>query len=59
MTVYEFYWRDEEGREHLLGILPERRRTPGRISKESIMNWGKSIANNIDINKIYFIKMEI
>lgn len=59
MTVYEFYWRDDEGREHLLGILPERRKTPERISKESIMNWGKIIANNIDINKIYFIKVEI
>jgi hypothetical protein len=60
MIVYEFYWRDEEGREHLIGILPERRKDPERISEESILNWGKVIAtHNIDINKIYFIPVEI
>ncbi len=60
MVVYEFYWRDEEGREHLIGILPERRKDPQRISKESIMNWGKLMASgNIDIDKIYFVKLEI
>ena len=60
MVVYEFYWRDEEGREHLIGILPERRKDPQRISSESIMNWGKIIASDhIDINKIFFIQVEI
>lgn len=60
MVVYEFYWRDEQGREHLIGILPERRKDPSRISKESIMNWGRIIASeNIDTDKIYFIKLEI
>lgn len=60
MVVYEFYWRDDDGQEHLIGILPERRRDPQRISKESIMNWGKLIASEkIDLNKIYFVKLEI
>jgi hypothetical protein len=40
MVAYEFYWRDEKGKEHLIGILPERRKNPERITEESIFNWG-------------------
>ena len=29
MMAYEFYWRDETGKEHFIGILPE-----GQIEKE-------------------------
>jgi hypothetical protein len=38
MIAYEFYMRDETGREHFLGILPERRANPKKITKESILN---------------------
>jgi hypothetical protein len=40
MMAYEFYWRDETGKEYLIGILPERRKDPERITKESALNWG-------------------
>ena len=59
MVAYEFYWRNEEGKEKLIGILPERRKNPDRITDESILNWGwKVVGNNPDVNKIYFVKVE-
>ena len=60
MVAYEFYWRDEEGKEHLIGILPERRKNPERITEGSILNWGwKVIGNNPDLNNIYFVRVEM
>ena len=44
----------------MLGILPERRKDPLRISYESIMKWGKLIVGDcVDINNIYFIQIEV
>jgi len=40
MTAYEFYLRDERGKEHFIGILPERRGKPERITNDSILNRG-------------------
>jgi len=60
MIAYEFYWRDEIGTEHLVGILPERRKSPKRISKESILNWvWMVIGDNLDGNNIYFVQVEL
>mgnify|MGYP001151343193 CR=1 FL=1 len=60
MTAYEFYWRDETGREHLLGILPERRKNRTRITPESIINWGKKIiVENSKVKDIFFARVEI
>jgi hypothetical protein len=60
MMAYEFYWRDETGKEHFIGILPERRKNPERITKESSLNWGwKVISDNSDVNNIYFVEVEI
>jgi hypothetical protein len=60
MVAYEFYWRDEIGDAHLVGILPERRRDPNRITEESIMNWVKKIiGDGIKINDIFFSKVTI
>jgi hypothetical protein len=39
MIAYEFYRHDKGGVTHLLGIPPERRKAPRRITEESIMNW--------------------
>jgi len=59
MIAYEFYWRDEIGKEHLVGILPERRKNPVRVTKESILNWvSMFIGNNLD-NNIYFVQVEL
>jgi len=46
MEAYEFYWRDIYGKDHLIGILPERRKDPKRITNKSIMNWGRKIVGN-------------
>ena len=40
MVGYELYcWRDPKGYE-LIGVLPERRNNPQRVTKESVLNWG-------------------
>ena len=60
MVAYEFYLRDTVKGYELIGILPERRKDPGRISEESIMNWGRMIlSKQADENDIYFIKVTI
>ena len=39
MMAYEFYWPGEGGKEHLIGVLTERRGKPERITNDSILNW--------------------
>jgi hypothetical protein len=59
MLAYEFYWLDERKKVHFIGILPERRKMPDRISKESILNWGKMvIGDNSEVKDIYYVKVE-
>jgi len=59
MVAYEFYSRDHKGRDNLIGILPERRKNPERITKESVLNWGwKVIGDHSDVNDIYFVRVE-
>jgi hypothetical protein len=60
MLAYEFYSRDEIGRDNLIGILPERRKNPQRITQESIINWGRIVAgDNTQVKDISFIQVEI
>lgn len=60
MVAYEFYVKDSIEKFHLLGILPERRKDPLRITYESIMNWEKLIVgDSVDFNNIYFIQIEV
>jgi hypothetical protein len=60
MTAYEFYWRDKEGRDHFIGILPERRKNPERITQDSILNWGrKVVGDHTGVKDISFIQVEI
>ena len=60
MMAYEFYWRDEKGEDHFIGILPERRRKPERITQESILNWGwKVIGDKSNVKDIYFVKVDV
>jgi hypothetical protein len=57
MVIYKFYYMDEKGRGHLVGILPERRRLPIRITQQSVMNWWRKIVGHIPMQKghrIYF-----
>jgi len=62
MLSYEFYWKDEIGKIHLIGILPERRRDQNRVTKDSIMNWvNKVIGNGPDneFSNIFFTQVTI
>ena len=60
MVAYEFYFRDEGGREHLIGILPERRRKPVRITKDAILRWGRNrIGDHADIKDIHFVPLKM
>jgi len=60
MVAYEFYLCDETEEEHLIGILPERRKNPERCTKDSVLNWGwKIIGDNSGIKNIYFVKVEM
>jgi hypothetical protein len=57
---YEFYCCDETGKEYVIGILPERRKNPGRITEESILNWGwKVVGSPSDVKNIYFVQVEM
>ena len=60
MIVYEIYSFDKIEGYELMGILPERRRNPERITMESVLNWGRMIlGNNTDGKKIFFKCMTI
>jgi hypothetical protein len=58
MVTYDFYLRDAiKGIEHI-GMLPERRRDPERITADSIINWGrKYFGKNVRDKNIFFVKI--
>src|SRR4030043_2370369 len=58
MDAYEFYWRDTIKGYQPIGVLPERRKNPARITQESIINLARElIGDNADANNIFFIKI--
>jgi hypothetical protein len=60
MVAYELYLHDERGKEHLIGILPERRGKPERITNDSILNWGwKIIGDQSDVKNIHFVRLKM
>jgi hypothetical protein len=60
MIAYEFYFRDEKGGVHLVGILPERRIKLERITNDSVLNWGwKMIGDHSDVNNIFYVRIEM
>ena len=60
MVAYEFYVCDEVKEFHSIGILPERRKDPLRITQESITKWGKLVVvDSVEVNKIYFVQIEV
>jgi hypothetical protein len=61
MIRYAFYLNDD-GREEasLIGILPERREDGRRVTRKSIMKWGKLAAGRyVDPNSIYYVQVEL
>jgi hypothetical protein len=60
MIAYEFYRRDEKGKNHFIWILPERRKNSARITQESIINWGKkAVVDNKEFKDLFFIRVEL
>jgi hypothetical protein len=60
MEAYEFYFYSSDNRFNLIGILPERRHSPERITQKSIILWGKSIlGDDLNTRDIYFIQVTI
>ena len=55
MRAYEFYWLDEAEKVHFIGILPERRKDPTRMTEDSVMSWGKTLlGDNVDSKNMFF-----
>jgi hypothetical protein len=60
MIAYEFYLRDTVKGNELVGILPERRKDPARITQKSVLHWAETVLGNGFSNKdIYFIEVTI
>ena len=60
MIAYAFYCLDPKAGYHVLGVVPERRKNPARITRNSVMDWGKVLfSNKSGNNKIFFIQVMI
>jgi hypothetical protein len=60
MIAYEFYLHNTVKGKELVGILPERRKDPSRITQESVLHWAETVLGNSLSNKdIYYIKVTI
>jgi len=60
MVAYQFYWYDPVKGYELIGVLPERRKKPERITQKSIMGWAEKVfANNLSAEDICFIQVTI
>ena len=58
MDAYEFYRGDTIKGYQPIGVLPERRKNPARITQESIINLARElIGDNADANNIFFVKI--
>jgi len=57
MVAYELYVHDELKGYELIGILPERRKNPERITKESVLKWGRMVLGGADERNIIFTQI--
>jgi hypothetical protein len=60
MLVYELYAFNKTKGYELIGVLPERRKNPARITKNSVMNWAKMLSgDDVDSKDIFFKPVRI
>ncbi len=60
MVVYTIYYFGEEERIRFIGFLPEKRKNPGRITQESILNYAKTILGyEANEDKIYYFQVTL
>jgi hypothetical protein len=59
-VAYEFYRRVPLGGEdRLIGVLPERRKDPERITHQAIMNWARLLVpDDVFREQVYFVRVE-
>ncbi len=58
MEAYEFYWLGPKGGYQIMGVLPERRKDSARVTRKSIMQWGKTIfSKDFDPKDIFFVQV--
>jgi hypothetical protein len=55
MLAYELYTFNKNEGYELIGVLPERRKKPSRITKDSITNWGETLLGyDVDSKNMFF-----
>ena len=60
MLAYELYTFNKKKGYQFIGVFPERREDPMRITKDSILNWGKSLlADTVDSKNMFFKQVAI
>ncbi len=60
MLVYEIYAFNKKKGYELIGALPERRKNRARITKESVVKWGRMLlGDDVDSKDIFFKPVEI
>ena len=60
MLVYELYALKKKKGYELIGVLPERRKNPTRITRESVIGWGRILlGDDGDSEDMFFKPVEI
>ena len=60
MVAYEIYCLDKAQGPHLIGVLPERRRRPERITERSIMERVRQfLPDNEAFRSIFLVKVSL
>jgi len=60
MLVYELYAFNKTKGYEFIGVLPERRKNPARITRNSVINWVKMVSDDdVDSDDIFFKPVRI
>ncbi len=60
MVAYSIYALEEIEKVHFIGLLPERRKNPERITQESISCFVRTfLGNEGDIDNLFFIEITL
>jgi hypothetical protein len=60
MLAYELYAFNKKKGYEFIGVLPERRKNPMRITRDSVINWGKSLlGEEVDSENMFFKQVAI
>ncbi len=58
--AYELYIFNKEKGYEIVGVLPERRKDPMRITEDSVSNWGKTLLGGyLDSENMFFRRVAI